>query len=135
MKKKKKIFWTFLYFFLDFLKFFGLFLGFFWFFGVPFKVTKVTTKSYQGHYWTPKIAQKKGQNSIISSFFCPTTSPQTKSRNLSTKKSRIFSIKKSCNLSTIKSHKVSAKKSCNLSAKNHAPSSQKKHSKNLKSLP
>ena len=44
--------------FWDFLNFFGFFLiffRFFWFFGISFKVTKVTTKCYQGYYWTPKI--------------------------------------------------------------------------------
>ena len=38
-----------------------LFLDFFWTFWILFKVT---TKSDQGYYWTPKI----GQNSIIRSF-------------------------------------------------------------------
>ena len=37
---------------------FGLFYGFFFGGGIPFKVTKVTTKRYQGYYWTPKICQK-----------------------------------------------------------------------------
>ena len=27
------------------------------FFCIPFKVTKGTTKSYQGYYWAPKIAK------------------------------------------------------------------------------
>jgi hypothetical protein len=40
--------------FLNFLKLLGFFC---WFFGISFKVTKVTTKSYQGYYWTPKIAK------------------------------------------------------------------------------
>ena len=36
--------------------------------GIPFTTTKVTTKSYQGYYWTPKVATtKKVQNSIIRS--------------------------------------------------------------------
>ena len=46
--------------FLDFLKFFKIFwifFGFFCFFAIPFKVTKVTTKSYQGYYWTLKMAK------------------------------------------------------------------------------
>ena len=32
---------------------------------IPYKVTKVSTKSYQGYYWKPKISP----NSIIRSFF------------------------------------------------------------------
>ena len=58
--------------FLDFLKFFEyfFFFGFFWFFGIPFKVTKVTTKSYQGYYWTPKNA-KNGPKQHNKLFFCP----------------------------------------------------------------
>ena len=71
----KLIFVFFVFFFLeflDFLDFFGFFfkvfdfiLIFYCYFGIPFKVTKVTTKSYQGYYWTPKM----GQNSIIRSIF------------------------------------------------------------------
>ena len=59
--------------FLIFLIFFKLFLNFlnaYIFFRIPFKVTKVTTKSFQGYYWAPKIA-KVGQNSIISSLYLP----------------------------------------------------------------
>ena len=39
-------------------------------FGIPFKVTKVSTKSYQGYYWTPKNARNwpKQHNKV---FFCP----------------------------------------------------------------
>ena len=56
-------FWIFFWFFdlFDFLWFFeifGFFLKFFWCFGIPFKVTKVTTKSYQGNLWTPQIVKK-----------------------------------------------------------------------------
>ena len=46
------IFWTFFWIFWDFL--------IFWIFKiclVSFKVTKVSTKSYHGYYWTPKIAK------------------------------------------------------------------------------
>ena len=45
--------------FLNFFRFlnFCIFFGIFLFFGIFFKVTKVTTKSYQGYYWTPKIAK------------------------------------------------------------------------------
>ena len=32
-------------------------LDFLVFFGIAFKVTKVTTESYQGYYWVPKIAK------------------------------------------------------------------------------
>ena len=72
----------FLDFFLDFLDFLGflyfwkfleifwIFLGFFRFFGIPFKVTNVTTKSYQGYYWTPKNA-KNGPKQHNNLFFCP----------------------------------------------------------------
>ena len=60
-----KDFFRFLDFFGFFLNFFKIFFGFFWFTGIPFKVTKVTTTSYQGYYWTPK----NGQKSIISSIF------------------------------------------------------------------
>ena len=45
--------------FLDFLKFLDIFF-FFWFFRIfwtPCKFTMVTTKSYQGYYWTPKNAK------------------------------------------------------------------------------
>ena len=40
---------------------------FFGFFGISFKVTKVTNKSYQGYYWTPKIAKNgpKQQNKLF----------------------------------------------------------------------
>ena len=51
--------------FFDFLQFFW---DFFWLFGIHLKITKVTTKRYQGYYWTPTNA-KMGQNSMISSFF------------------------------------------------------------------
>ena len=47
-----------------------VFFGFFRFFGILFKVTKVTTKSYQGTYWTPKIA-KNGPKQHNKLFFCP----------------------------------------------------------------
>ena len=52
-----KIVWNFLGFF-----------GFFCFFGISFKVTNVTTKSYQGYYWTPKIA-KNGPKQHNKLFF------------------------------------------------------------------
>ena len=63
------IFWIFLDFwiFWNFWFFFGFF-GFFWFVGIPFKVTNVTTKSYQGYYWTPKIA-KNGPKQHNNLFF------------------------------------------------------------------
>ena len=35
---------------------------------IPFKVTKVTIKSYQGYYWTPKIA-KNGPKQHNKLFF------------------------------------------------------------------
>ena len=70
-----RFFFVLFFWFLDFLKFLEIFCiffkGFFFFFWIPFKVTKVTTKSYHGYYWTQKIAKKMGQNRIISSFFCP----------------------------------------------------------------
>ena len=46
--------------------------NFFFFFGggIPFKVTKVTTKSYQGYYWIPKIA-KNWPKQHNKPFFCP----------------------------------------------------------------
>ena len=53
---------------LDFFVFLDIFLifGFFW---IPFIVNKVTTKSYQGDYWTPKIAKNKPkQHNKL--FFC-----------------------------------------------------------------
>ena len=59
---------------LDFMKFFELFVmfwGFLVFFWITFKVTKVTTKSYQGYHWTTKIA-KKGQKQHNKLFFCQT---------------------------------------------------------------
>ena len=55
------VFFGFFGFFLDFwdflklLKLFEFFGGFFCSFGIPFKVTEVTTKSYHGYYWTPKM--------------------------------------------------------------------------------
>ena len=65
-------FWLFLTFldfwiFRTFLKFLG-FLGDF--FGILFKVTMFITKSYQGHYWTPKIAEN-GPKHHNKHFFCP----------------------------------------------------------------
>ena len=81
------IFWFFLNnffwlfdFFLDFLLFIFIFeffkffwniwisFGFFWFFGIPFKVTKVATKSYQGYYWTPTIT-KNGPKQYYKLYF------------------------------------------------------------------
>ena len=56
--------------FLDLVKLLGFFLDFFVFLGIPFKVTKVTTKSYQGYYWTPKNA-KNGPKQHNKLFFCP----------------------------------------------------------------
>ena len=61
-----EIFFLFLGFIMDFFIFrflyiyiyiFFSFSDFFCFFGIPFKVTKVTTKSYQGYYCAPKIAK------------------------------------------------------------------------------
>ena len=85
------IFWIFLD-FLGFFWIFWIFFGFFWFFGrfldfwifwifLKFLdffwiffflviVTNVTTKSYQGYYWTPKIA-KNGPKQYNKLFFCP----------------------------------------------------------------
>ena len=54
-------------FFLIVWNFLGFF-GFFCFFGISFKVTNVTTKSYQGYYWTPKIA-KNGPKQHNKLFF------------------------------------------------------------------
>ena len=51
----------------DFFVFFVFFCIFSWFFGFFKKVNKVSTRSYWGFYWKPKM----GQNSIIRSFFCP----------------------------------------------------------------
>ena len=65
--------WTFCDFlgFLKFLEIFCIFLGFFvQFFGNPFKVTKVTTKSYHDYYCTPKIA-KNGPEQHNKLFICP----------------------------------------------------------------
>ena len=83
-----QIFFSFFWFFFPIFRFFEIF-WFIWDFflggGIPFKVTKVTTKSYQGYYWTPKIA-KNGPNSIISSFFAlgqkkPPPKPSTAARS------------------------------------------------------
>ena len=38
---------------------------------MPSKVTKVTTQSYQGHYWISKIAKKNGPKQHNKLFFCP----------------------------------------------------------------
>ena len=82
------IFWTFidfLGFFNDFLIFldfsldfwmfwnfwsFLIFLDFSFFFGIPFKITYVTIKSYLGYYWALKIA-KNGPKQHNKHFFCP----------------------------------------------------------------
>ena len=45
-------------------------MGFFCFLGISFKVTKITTKSNQGYYWTPKVA-KNGPKKHNKLFFCP----------------------------------------------------------------
>ena len=62
-------FWVlFINFRIFFFRIFFLFLQFlfvFGFFFIPFKITNVPTKSYQGYYWTAKM----GQNRIISSFY------------------------------------------------------------------
>ena len=64
----------FLDFFLDFFNkkkirflqiFWDFFIFFFRFLWILFKATMVTTKSYQGYYWTRKMSR----NSIISPFF------------------------------------------------------------------
>ena len=49
--------------------FFGFVSDSFWFFGIRFKVTNVTNKSYQGYYWTPKIAKNEPKQHNL--FFCP----------------------------------------------------------------
>ena len=49
-------------------EFFEIFLDFFWFLWIPYKGTKVTTKSYQGYYWKPKIAKivaKQHNNNVF----------------------------------------------------------------------
>ena len=47
--------------------------GFFWIFvlflGIPFKITKVTTKSYQGYYWAPKTTKNGPKQHNKLSFF------------------------------------------------------------------
>ena len=66
----------FYFFFLDIFVFsfnFSEFLDFFWIFPVfeiSFKVTKITSKSYQGYYLTPKVA-KNGPKQHIKFFFPP----------------------------------------------------------------
>ena len=54
--------------FLDILDCLIFGFGIFFVGGIPFNVTKVTTKINQGYYWTPKNP-KMGQNCIISPFF------------------------------------------------------------------
>ena len=66
-------FWFFLFFwtffgFWDFLKFFEIFWICFDFVVFFVIVTNVTTKSYQGYYWTPKIA-KNGPKQYYKLFF------------------------------------------------------------------
>ena len=39
------------------------------FFGIPFKVTKITTKSNQGYYWAPKNAKNVTKQHNKLSFF------------------------------------------------------------------
>ena len=77
-KTKKDFYLEFLGHFLNFLylslyfcilKFIGFFFGFFRFFVVPFKFTKVTSKSYQRSYWTQKIA-KNGPKQHNNLFLC-----------------------------------------------------------------
>ena len=83
------IFWIFVGFVWDFLDFLGFldvlnyFFLFVCFFRIPFKVTKVTTKSYHGYYWTPKNDQN-GPNSILSPFFYPKgkKKPRPKAKDL-----------------------------------------------------
>ena len=56
-----------------FFLFFDFFLNFFCFFGIPLKITKVRTKSYQGYYWAPKIAKNgpKQHNKLSSKAWSP----------------------------------------------------------------
>ena len=66
-------FWIFLIFYFIFwflILFFNfrIFFWILWFFGIPFKVNKVTTKSYQGYYWASKIA-KNGPKQHKKLFF------------------------------------------------------------------
>ena len=74
-----RFFWIFLDFWIfrllwifGFFEIFGFFFGgdFFSFFGIFFKVTNVTTKSYRCYYWTPKNA-KNGPKQHNKLFFCP----------------------------------------------------------------
>ena len=69
-------FFNFNFFFKDLFKFFGFVFGFleifeiFGFFlslGIPFNLTKVTTKSYQGYYWAQKIVKNgpKQHNKLL----------------------------------------------------------------------
>ena len=55
----------FLQIFFGFFEIFGFFLDFFWGGG-----SKVTTKSYQGYYWAPKIDKKNGPEQHIKLSFC-----------------------------------------------------------------
>ena len=77
-------FWIFLKDIFRFFRFFGIFwifwiffeilnfsLDFLVFFGISFKVNKVTTKSYRGYYWAPKIAKNWPKQDNKLSFFCP----------------------------------------------------------------
>ena len=80
---KKYIFWIFFFFliFRDFIffKFFDFILILF--LGITFRVNKVTTKSYQGYYWTLKIAQNgPKQNNKL--FFPPKKKPWTMAKAL-----------------------------------------------------
>ena len=56
---------------MDFLKIFEIldFFWIFWDFGIPFKVTNVTTKSYQGYHWAPKISKNGPKQRNKLSFF------------------------------------------------------------------
>ena len=75
--------------FLNFLKFldfwiFFLFFGFFW---IPFQVTKVTSKSYQGYYWAQQIAKNRPKQHNKLSFFaegqkCPLSKAKALRRGL-----------------------------------------------------
>ena len=56
--------------FFGFVLVFGFFLECFGFFGIPFKITNVTTKRYQGYYWILKI-DKNGPKQRNKLFFCP----------------------------------------------------------------
>ena len=140
-----------------FLNFLKLLLFFFicCFFGIPFKVTEVTTKSYRGYYWTPKISKNgpKQHNKpffaqrakkkfimlfwhIFGNFWCPVVTLITFRRNLSNferySKKPFFSNKSKKNSKHQKIQKSKQSQKIKINQKKNPQKNKQNHKKKTK---